>query len=137
MDYSFFKKNCPYWREIMTLFLKQGSQFEIRCWKEERTSILKACKSGCISEKDSTDYEVSIKGTLEKSIINEILNPDMDDINEKMTEFFTININGQIDIEHYGKEIYIFNPEENIKDRLYEIIEPVQEYFSIEEYEQL
>ena len=119
----------------MTLFLKQGNQFEIRCWKAERTSILKACKSGCISEKDSTDYEVSIKGTLEKSIINEILNPDMNDINERMTEFFTISINGQIATEHYGKEIYIFNPEEKIKDRLYEIIEPIQEYFSIEEYE--
>ena len=123
-----------WWKHLMSLFLKPGRQFEIRHWREESEIIEKAERLGMISDRDSTDFEVSVKGILTSSVIDEILNPDFCLQNDQMTQFFSINITDNLSCSHYGKELYVFDPSEEICRQLFLILEPIKEYFTFEQY---
>ena len=87
-DYRIHEVNTHWWKQILSLFLKPGRSFEIRHWRAEKEIVEKACAYGTISERDSTDFEVSIKGMLTDAIIQEILHADASCPDEQMTEFF-------------------------------------------------
>lgn len=134
-DYNIGKVNPHWWGQIMSLFLKPGLEFEIRHWREENEVVEKAFAYGTVSEIDSTDFEVSIKGTLTNSTINKILNNALC-LDNHMTEFFTINVIGVVSSSHYGREIYIFNPSNEICNQIYTLLEPIKQYFNLgEDYE--
>ena len=126
--------NTDWWRQIMSLFMKPGRAFEIRHWREENELVEKASAYGTVSEAASTDFEVSIKGTLTSSVIHEILNTVPSHQAHQMTSFFTINVVDTVSSSHYGTEMYIFHPSEEICRQLSEILEPVKEYFTFGEY---
>ena len=94
---------------IIEHFANVGDIFEIRCWKEEVSEIVRASLYGvAIDDKN----EVSIKGIVTKELLEELLtdNPTDKTIYNKMTSYFTVNIKNDLyDIrsEHYGTEMYI------------------------------
>lgn len=133
-DYRIHEVNTHWWKQILSLFLKPGRAFEIRHWRAEKDIVEKACAYGTISERDSTDFEVSIKGVLTDAIIQEILHADASCPDEQITEFFTINVAGEISSSHYGRELYVSHPTKEVCDQLSAILTPVQEYFTISEY---
>ncbi len=47
----------------------------------------------------------------------------------QLTEFFTINVEGLVSSAHYGKEIYVFDPSEEVESQLAEIFAPLRDYF--------
>ena len=127
--------NPLWWRQLMALFLKAGRPFEIRCWREEQEAIAKAASYGSVSEGDCTDFEVSVKGILQNSMIDEILSAEEPPEEDQMTKFFTIHVEGAVSSEHYGKEIYIFDPSDEISRQLTELLTPLRTYFIFGEYE--
>ena len=98
-----------WWKTIIEHFANVGDIFEIRCWKEEVSEIVRASLYGvAIDDKN----EVSIKGIVTKELLEELLtdNPTDKTIYNKMTSYFTVNIKNDLyDIrsEHYGTEMYI------------------------------
>ncbi len=132
-DYDIHEVNTLWWKQLMSLFLKSGREFEIRHWREEKEIVEKASAYGTISDADSTDFEVSIKGTLTSAVVNEILNTVPSHQDNQMTEFFTINVIDTVSSSHYGKEVYVFNPSEEICRQLSTILAPIKEYFTFGE----
>lgn len=133
-DYNIHEVNTLWWKQLMSLFLKSGREFEIRHWREEKEIVEKASAYGTISDADSTDFEVSIKGTLTSSAANEILNAVSLQQDNQMTKFFTINVIDAVSSSHYGKEVYVFHPSEEICRQLSTILTPIKEYFTFGEY---
>ena len=93
----------------MERFVRAGDTFEIRCWKEEAAEIAQASLYGTATDDKN---EVSIKGTITKDLLEELLieEPTDKSIYNKMTKYFTISIkNDFCDVwsEHYGTEMYI------------------------------
>ena len=132
-DYNIYEVNTQWWKQIMSLFLKPGRDFEIRHWREEDKIVKKGSAYGIASDADSTEFEVSIKGTLTSSAVNDILNIAASPSDRKMTEFFTIIVCGAVSSSHYGKQLYVFNPSEELCRQLYTILEPIKEYFTFGE----
>ena len=98
-----------WWRSIIKHFIRVGDTFEIRCWREETAEIQEASLYGtAIDDK----YEVSIKGSVTKELLEELLTEEPTDksIYNKMTKYFTIHVGNDLcDIwsEHYGTEMVI------------------------------
>ena len=83
--------------------------FEIRCWKEEIAEIESASLYGAAVD---DKYEVSIKGSVTKELLEELLTEEPTDksIYNKMTKYFTIHVGNDLcDIwsEHYGTAMVI------------------------------
>ena len=87
-----------------------------------------------LSEADCTEFEVSVKGILTSPVVNEILSTIPSHQDNQMTEFFTINVMDKVSSSHYGKEVYVFDPSEEIHRQLSKILEPIKGYFTFGEY---
>ena len=120
--------SSQWWKRIMKHFVKIGNAFEIRCWKEEIAEIEIASLYGvAVDDK----YEVSIKGSVTKELLNELLAEEPADksIYNKMTKYFTIHVENDLcDIwsEHYGTEMVI----DIISDDDIEFFEKVMRQYS-------
>ena len=96
-------------KKIMEHFVRVGDAFEIRCWREEVAEIREASLYGtAVGDK----YEVSIKGTITKELLEKLLieEPADKSIYNKMTKYFAIHVENDLcDIwsEHYGTEMII------------------------------
>ena len=121
-----------WWRRLMYLLLQEGDAFEIRCWREETEALRKALLYGQLSEKDCTSFEYSVKGTWSKASIHTLLQTAPPSDNGRMTEFFTIT-SALFSSEHYGKEIFLFDPAEELLPKLTELFSPIRAYFSFGE----
>ena len=130
MDHDLHQLNRVWWKQLMSLFFKPGRAFEIRCWREKQEAIAKALTFGTLSERDGTDYEVSVKGTLDGAAIHELLEAEQATEDDRMTAFFTIRLEGVLSCEHYGTEIYLFDLSEELQQQVRTILEPVKGNFS-------
>lgn len=135
IDYSLHAINTSWWKALMSLFLKPGTPFEIRCWREETDVIETAASFGTISNAQSTEFEVSVTGVLTNSTIHQILSEPKPDSEEQMTRFFTIHVGNSVWCEHYGTEIYIDAPTDAVYEQLRTILEPIRDYFVFGEYD--
>ena len=105
--------SSDWWRKIMEHFVKINDEFEIRCWKDEKSEIQQALLYGGSLLEDGN--EVSIKGNVTHKLRNELLcspEPTDKDLYNKMTKYFTINITNdlcELCSAHYGTELYIDN----------------------------
>lgn len=101
--------SSQWWKKIMEHFVRVGDAFEIRCWREEVAEIREASLYGtAVGDK----YEVSIKGTITKELLEKLLieEPADKSIYNKMTKYFAIHVENDLcDIwsEHYGTEMII------------------------------
>ena len=123
-------KNPLWWKEIVPLFLKVGEGFEIRHWREDEETIKKYSSWGKISEEDSGDFEVSLKGSFTKEIIYKLLMEEKPEEREKMTDFFSINI-GRFHSSHYGKEIAIDDIKEDEREFIRKVLLSLNDCFNI------
>lgn len=101
--------SSQWWKQIMKHFVSAGDRFEIRCWREETAEIGEASQYGTVMD---DRYEVSIKGTVTKELLETWLTEEPADksVYNKMTRYFTIHVeNARCDIwsEHYGTELVI------------------------------
>ena len=101
--------SSQWWKQIMKHFVRVGDKFEIRCWKEDVAEIGEASLYGtAVDDK----YEVSIKGTVTKELLEKLLTEEPVDksIYNKMTQYFTIHVENDlcnIWSEHYGTEMAV------------------------------
>lgn len=120
--------NNKWWKELFKHYVQNGKKFEIRCWDEETESIDLISKFGTV-EKSKTTKEIIISGEITNDFIELILNEEMPEdqnIYNKMTQFFTINIDKSYTSAHYGTEIYIDEDEEFAK----KILDEVKQYWT-------
>lgn len=120
--------NNNWWKELFKHYVQNGKKFEIRCWDEETESIDLINKFGTV-EKSKTTKEIIISGEITNDFIELILNEEMpkdQNIYNKMTQFFTINIDEAYSSCHYGTEIYIEEDEEFAK----KILDEVKQYWT-------
>jgi len=125
--------SSDWWKKIIQHFVKQGDEFEIRCWNEEHEEIKKAQAYGRLFQ-DGSGTETSIKGVVSEHMIKELLTmpkPTDKTIYNKMTDFFTFNIENKICSAHYGTEMYLFNVSEDDVEIFKKIMSPCWESFSI------
>ena len=119
--------NNIWWKELFKHYANKGKSFEIRCWDEETESINLMSKFGTV-EKSKTTKEIIITGDITNEFIDLIVKEEMpsdQNIYNKMTQFFTLNIDKAFSSCHYGTEIYIDEDEDFTK----EILDKVKEYF--------
>lgn len=103
------KTSSDWWRKVVKYFVNVGDAFEIRCWKEEVDEIRQASLYGNPTEDKN---EVSIKGVVTAELLTEFLsdNPSDKSIYNKMTKYFTINVENDkcfFCSAHYGTEMYL------------------------------
>lgn len=125
--------NSDWWKKIIQHFVKQGEEFEIRCWNEEHEEIKKAMSYGRLTQIES-NYETAIQGVVSEQMLKEFLSmPEPPDktIYNKMTIFFSFNIKNKIYSEHYGTEIHLYNVSIDEVEVFREIMTPCWESFSI------
>ena len=118
--------NNKWWKELFLHYASKGESFEIRCWDEEIESIDLLRQFGRV-EKSQTTKEIIITGYITNQFIDLIIKeeiPKDQSIYNKMTQFFTINIDKSFSSAHYGTEIYIDEDEEYAK----KILDKVKEY---------
>ena len=95
------------WKKIMKEKLSTAKKFEIHCWNEEEQEIKIALKYGTLMEYPWS-YGKVIVGDVTEEFKSFILNqpkPTDTEIYNKMTIFFTINLDNTFWSEHYGTEI--------------------------------
>lgn len=120
--------NNRWWKDLFIHYASMGETFEIRCWDEEIESINLISKFGTV-EKSKTTKEIIITGYITNEFIDLIVKEEMpndQNIYNKMTQFFTINIDKSFSSAHYGTEIYIDEDEEFAKP----ILDKVKEYWT-------
>ena len=120
--------NNRWWKDLFIHYASMGETFEIRCWNEEIESINLISKFGTV-EKSKTTKEIIITGYITNEFIDLIVKEEMpkdQNIYNKMTQFFTINIDKSFSSAHYGTEIYIDEDEEFAKI----ILDKVKEYWT-------
>ena len=120
--------NNRWWKDLFIHYASMGETFEIRCWNEEIESINLISKFGTV-EKSKTTKEIIITGYITNEFIDLIVKEEMpkdQNIYNKMTQFFTINIDKSFSSAHYGTEIYIDEDEEFAKT----ILDKVKEYWT-------
>lgn len=117
-----------WWKDLFIHYASKGESFEIRCWDEEAESIDLISKFGTV-EKSKTTKEIIITGYMTNEFIDLIVKEEMpkdQSIYNKMTQFFTINIDKAYSSAHYGTEIYIDEDEEYAK----KILDKVKQYWT-------
>lgn len=119
------------WNELLSLYLKAGTEFEVFCWKNEKEEIATALESGGVLENTNWEYGEVIKGILNEEFIQQILEwvSCEEDIYKKNSKFFAFNTGG-IWSEHYGAEIYIEQEPEN-KAALYQLLDKIAPFVKI------
>lgn len=139
--------NTSWWRELISLFIKEGSDFEISHWKEDKDTIDKALKFGDLVKESRTEYLIA--GKVTKDLIKNLMDfkPyfSSEIFSSIFQEFFTINIeytggtslaDGQfrqtkVSSAHHGTEIYLSSLSDYEVEKLIEIFTPIKEYFII------
>ncbi|WP_427340894.1 hypothetical protein [Caloranaerobacter sp. DY30410] len=58
VDYEINNINTKWWKQIISIFLKSGYPFEIRCWKNEKEVIETALKYGKLNENEKSENEI-------------------------------------------------------------------------------
>ena len=119
--------NNKWWKDLFIHYANKGKTFEIRCWDEEIESIELISKFGTV-EKSKTTKEIIITGDITNEFIDLIVKEKMpvdQNIYNKMSQFFSINIDKSYTSAHYGTEIYIDEDEDFAK----KILDEVKEYF--------
>lgn len=133
IDRSIHDIDTDWWKKITAKFLKPSEDFEIRCWKEETDTIEHALHYGTLNlENSNQEYETSIKGTLTKNMVHDILSAPKPQDDEMMTEFFTINVEPRFCSAHNGMELHLFDLSEEELAEIKEILQPVWDYFSVD-----
>ena len=120
--------NNKWWKDLFSHYASKGESFEIRCWDEEIESINLIKRFGTV-EKSQTTKEIIITGYIINEFIDLIVKEEMpkdQSIYNKMTQFFTINIDKAFSSCHYGTEIYIDEDEKFAK----KILDEVKEYWT-------
>ena len=120
--------NNKWWKNLFIHYACKGETFEIRCWDEETESIDLIKKYGTV-QKSQTTKEIIVTGYITNELIDLIVKEDMpkdQSIYNKMTQFFTINIDKAFSSCHYGTEIYIEEDEDFAK----KILDEVKEYWT-------
>ncbi|MBO5141797.1 MAG: hypothetical protein J6C46_02150 [Clostridia bacterium] len=120
--------NNKWWKNLFIHYASKGEAFEIRCWDEETESIELIKKFGIV-QKSKTTKEIIITGYITNEFIDLIVKEEIpmdQNIYNKMTQFFTINIDKAFSSCHYGTEIYIDEDEEFAK----KILDEVKEYWT-------
>ena len=120
--------NNKWWKDLFIHYASKGESFEIRCWDEETESIDLIKKFGTV-QKSQTTKEIIITGYITNELIDLIVKEEMpkdQSIYNKMTQFFTINIDKAFSSCHYGTEIYIDEDEKFAK----KILDEVKEYWT-------
>ena len=120
--------NNKWWKDLFIHYASKGESFEIRCWDEETESIDLIKKFGTV-QKSQTTKEIIVTGYITNELIDLIVKEDMpkdQSIYNKMTQFFTINIDKAFSSCHYGTEIYI-DEDENFAKK---ILDEVKEYWT-------
>ena len=120
--------NNKWWKNLFIHYASKGESFEIRCWDEEIESIDLIKKYGTV-QKSQTTKEIIVTGYITNELIDLIVKEDMpkdQSIYNKMTQFFTINIDKAFSSCHYGTEIYIDEDEKFAK----KILDEVKEYWT-------
>lgn len=115
--------NNKWWKALFIHYASKGESFEIRCWNEEKESIDLIGKFGTV-EKSKTTKEIIITGYITNQFIELIVKEELpkdQNIYNKMTQFFTINIDKAFSSCHYGTEIYIDEDEGFAKKILDEV----------------
>ena len=130
IDYSI--EDLDWWKNLMALFLKEGENFQIRCWRDKKEIIEKALGCGKLCLESSSQCETSIRGLLGKELIDYIALEEKPEEYDRWTNFFTINIGERFSSSHYGSEIWIHGLENGELENIREIINPFKEYFSLE-----
>ena len=126
--------SSSWWKDLIGYFVQVGDGLEIRCWKEECEEIQNATVYGNATE---DNYEVSIKGAVSDTFITELLaeNPTDKDIYNKMTKYFTINVESErhkFCSAHYGTEMYLMDVSDDDILFVQEVMKPyTEEDFSI------
>lgn len=133
IDRSIHDIDTDWWKKITAKFLNSSEDFEIRCWKAETDTIEHALRYGTLNLEDKNQaYETSIKGTLTKTMIQNILSAPKPQDDEMMTEFFTINVEPRFCSAHYGTELHLFYLSEQDVAEIKEILHPVWDCFSVD-----
>ena len=120
--------NNKWWKDLFIHYASKGESFEIRCWDEEIESINLIKRFGTV-EKSQTTKEIIITGYITNEFIDLIVKEEMPNdqsIYNKMTQFFTINIDKAFSSCHYGTELYIEEDEEYAK----KILDKVKPYLT-------
>ena len=120
--------NNKWWKNLFIHYASKGESFEIRCWNEETESIDLIKKFGTV-QKSQTTKEIIITGYITNEFIDLIVKEEMpknQSIYNKMTQFFTINIDKSFSSCHYGTELYIEEDEEYAK----KILDKVKQYWT-------
>ena len=123
-----------WWKELLSLYLKEGEPFEIHCWKNEKEEIASALQYGTL-EDTNWEYGEVIKGMLTAELIRELLEWKCteEDVYEKLTPYFTLQA-GNVCSEHYGTEIYLEQEPEK-DEKIQQILDRISAYASISEYQ--
>lgn len=112
--------NNKWWKDLFIHYASKGELFEIRCWNEEVDSINLIKRFGTV-EKSQTTKETIITGYITNQFIDFIVKEEMpkdQEIYNKMTQFFTINIDKSFSSCHYGTEIYYIDEDEEYMKKI-------------------
>ena len=96
------------WLELMEEYLKTAKRFEIHCWNEETEWIEIALKYGARKE-DDWRYGQIIAGDVTPEFSELLLHlpkPADTELYNKMTPFFQIFLDDNVQSCHYGTENY-------------------------------
>ncbi len=105
-----------WWTAIIRRFVSTGDALEIRCWREEEQETAAASRYGTPTEDGG---EVSVRGVVTAELIDELLAdaPEDKEIYNKMTKYFTINIEGadrRLGSYHYGTQMNLDCSDEDL-----------------------
>ena len=97
------------WLSYITAALDGAKTFEIHCWNEETDWIELALQYGKLKD-DDWRYGKIITGDVTPEFVQMLLGqpkPTDTEIENKMTPFFNVFLDGKFQSCHYGTELYI------------------------------
>ena len=108
MTFDRSEKDNSKWIKLISGYLATAKTFEIHCWNEETEWIELALKYGKLKD-DDWKYGKIIVGAVTPQFVQMLLNlpkPTDTDIENKMTPFVNVFLDGNFQSCHYGTENY-------------------------------
>lgn len=102
--------------EVLKLFLDKEREVELNCWNDEIDSINLAIDLG-FRVIEIKQFLIRLSGTTDMLDLNKIMSlknffhSTGEDEEENLLPFFSLFIKGEIFIEHYAKENYVYKKE--------------------------
>lgn len=96
------------WAELVRLMCRRATRFQIHCWHEERDELVLALRWGQLIPYP-WDYGSVVEGDVTPEFVEFLASlpePPDKELYDKRTPFFTIHLNNDYRIEHYGTEFY-------------------------------